>query len=316
MKRVTLADIAKKCGVSVNTVSHALKDKPDISKKTTERIKKTAEKMGYIQNASASFLRSGFSKSIAIIVGDISNPHFSIMIKEMEQAARTEGYTCFVLNTDENEDLEKEAIVAAISKNVDGIVICPTQKSTKNIEFIKKSGVPFTLIGRKFENLDTNYVVCDDENGGYLAAKYIVENGGKKIAVINGETFISSAKERLLGIEKYFKENKIPLKKEDMYTVKVGDFDNSDILRKIASIGYDSVICFSDVIALEFLCFSKKDVKIVSFDHIRSKFAMPVTLQSITSSKTKMSNIAMEIIIKAINGDAETKKVILPTKLS
>ena len=141
MKRVTLADIAKKCGVSVNTVSHALKDKPDISKKTTERIKKTAEKMGYIQNASASFLRSGFSKSIAIIVGDISNPHFSIMIKEMEQAARTEGYTCFVLNTDENEDLEKEAIVAAISKNVDGIVICPTQKSTKNIEFIKKSGI-------------------------------------------------------------------------------------------------------------------------------------------------------------------------------
>ena len=316
MKRVTLADIAKKCGVSVNTVSHALKDKPDISKKTTERIKKTAEKMGYIQNASASFLRSGFSKSIAIIVGDISNPHFSIMIKEMEQTARAEGYTCFVLNTDENEDLEKEAIVAAISKNVDGIVICPTQKSTKNIEFIKKSDVPFTLIGRRFENLDTNYVVCDDENGGYLAAKYIVENGGKKIAIVNGETFISSAKERLLGIEKYFKENKIPLKKEDMYTVKVGDFDNSDILRKIASIGYDSVICFSDVIALEFLCFSKKDVKIVSFDHIRSKFAIPVTLQSITSSKTKMSNIAMEIIIKAINGDAETKKVILPTKLS
>ena len=118
--------------------------------------------MGYIQNASASFLRSGFSKSIAIIVGDISNPHFSIMIKEMEQAARTEGYTCFVLNTDENEDLEKEAIVEAISKNVDGIVICPTQKTTKNIEFIKKSDVPFTLIGRRFENLDTNYDVCDD----------------------------------------------------------------------------------------------------------------------------------------------------------
>ena len=316
MKRVTLADIAKKCGVSVNTVSHALKDKPDISKKTTELIKKTAEKMGYIQNASASFLRSGFSKSIAIIVGDISNPHFSIMIKEMEQTAREEGYTCFVLNTDENEGLEKDAIVAAISKNVDGIVICPTQKSTKNIEFLEKSGIPFTLIGRRFENLETNYVVCDDENGGYLAAKYIAENGGKKTAIINGEISISSAKERLLGIEKYFAENNISLNKKDIYTVKIGNFDNSEILQKIASKGYDSIICFSDVIALEFLCFAEKEVKIVSFDHIRSKFAIPVTLQSITSSKTKMSNIAMEIIIKAIKGETEIKKVILPTKLS
>lgn len=316
MKRVTLADIAKKCGVSVNTVSHALKDKPDISKKTTERIKKTAEKMGYIQNASASFLRSGFSKSIAIIVGDISNPHFSMIIKEMEQAAREEGYTCFVLNTDENESLEKEAIIAAIGKNVDGIVICPTQNSANNIEFLKKSGVPFTLIGRRFENLETNYVVCDDENGGYLAAKYIVEQGGKKIAVINGETAISSAKERLLGIEKYFKEKNIPLKKQDIYTIKVGNFDNSEMLRQIASKDYDSAICFSDVIALEFLCFAKKDMKTVSFDHIRSKFAMPIDFQSITSSKTKMSNIAVDIILKAIKGDDEIKKVVLPTKLS
>jgi len=316
MRRVTLADIAKKCGVSVNTVSHALKNKPDISKKTTEKIKKTAEEMGYIQNASASFLRSGFSKTIAIIVSDISNPHFSIMIKEMEQTARKEGYTCFVLNTDENEEIERQAIIAAISKNVDGIVICPTQKSTNNIEFLQKSEIPFTLIGRKFENLETNYVVCDDENGGYLAAKYIVENGGKKTAIINGNAEISSAKERFSGIEKYFKENNLSIKTEDVYSVKVGNFDNSKLLSEIASKGYDSAICFSDVIALEFMCYAEKNMKIVSFDNIRSKFAIPVSIQSITSSKIKMSHAAMEIILKSIKGETEIKKIILPTKLS
>lgn len=316
MKRVTLADIAKKCGVSVNTVSHALKNKPDISKKTTEKIKKTAEKMGYIQNASASLLRSGFSKTIAIIVSDISNPHFSIMIKEMEQTAREEGYTCFVLNTDENEEIEKQAIVAAISKNVDGIVICPTQKSTNNIEFLQKSEIPFTLIGRRFDNLETNYVVCDDENGGYLAAKYIVENDGKKTAIINGNTEISSAKERYSGIKRYYAERNIPLNENDVYTINVDVSDNSKLFSEITSVGYDSAICFSDVIALEFLCHTDKNMKIVSFDNIRSKFAIPVKFQSITSSKMKMSHIAMEIILKAINGETEIKKVILPTKLS
>lgn len=316
MKRVTLADIARECGVSVNTVSHALKDKPDISKKTTEKIKKIAEKMGYIQNASASFLRSGISKTIAIIVADISNPHFSIMIKEMDQTAREEGYTCFVLNTDENEDIEKQAIIAAISKNVDGIVICPTQKSDSNIKFLQKSNIPFTLIGRYFENIKTNYVICDDENGGYLAAKYIVENGGKKIAVINADNYISSAKDRLDGIKRYFREKKITLDAKDIYTIKIGEFDHKKELEKIASKDYDSAICFSDVIALEFLSIIGREIDIVSFDNICSKFALPVEFQSITSSKIKMSHKAVKIILDAINGDEDIKEVILPTKLS
>ncbi|MFQ9800132.1 MAG: LacI family DNA-binding transcriptional regulator [Clostridia bacterium] len=88
MKNVTLADIANKTGFSVNTVSHALHDKKDISAKTKEQIQAVAKEMGYIRNSSASSLRSGKTKSIAIIVGDISNPHFSIMIKEMETLFR------------------------------------------------------------------------------------------------------------------------------------------------------------------------------------------------------------------------------------
>ena len=154
MKRVTLADIAKECGVSVNTVSHALNNKSDISNATKQKIKSAAEKLGYIANSSASFLRSGLSKTIAVIVGDISNPHFAILIKEIEVAAREKDYTVFVLNTDENEELERKAIVAAISKNVDGIIICPVQQSTKNVEFLIKSGVPFALMGRRFKDIN------------------------------------------------------------------------------------------------------------------------------------------------------------------
>ena len=88
---VTLSDIAKKTGFSVNTVSHALKDKPDISEKTKKMIRETADALGYIVNSSASFLRSGVSKNIAVILGDISNPHFSIMVKEIEVLLREQA---------------------------------------------------------------------------------------------------------------------------------------------------------------------------------------------------------------------------------
>jgi len=106
MKGITLADIAKATGYSINTVSHALHDKTDISDETKRLIKAKAKEMGYIVNTSASALRSGKTRSIAIIVGDIANPFFSILIKEMEKSLRECNYNSLVLNTDEDEALE------------------------------------------------------------------------------------------------------------------------------------------------------------------------------------------------------------------
>lgn len=317
MKRVTLADIARQCGVSVNTVSHALKDKPDISEATKEKIRETAAQMGYIQNASASYLRSGVSKSIAIILGDISNPHFSIMVKEMEVIARKKGYTSFVLNTEEDEELEWEAIVAAISKNVDGIIICPVQKSEENIKFLMNSHMPFTLIGRRFEHLNTNYVVCDDINSGYIAAEYILgrRREGDRTAIITTQTYVSSAKERLQGVKDYYKEQGSVLEQSDIYCVPLSALKRGDYLRQIAQKGYESAICFNDILALELLSYAP-GIDIVSFDNIRSKFSMPYEFASVTSSKTKMSDNAIRILLDAMNGKQEVVQMVLPTKLS
>lgn len=315
MKRVTLADIAKKCGVSVNTVSHALNDKPDISENTKELIKNTAKKMGYIGNASASFLRSGLSKTIAVIVGDISNPHFSILIKEIEVAAREKGYTVFVLNTDENETLEYQAIVAAINKNVDGIILCPVQSSTANVEFLIKSGIPFTLMGRRFNSIKTNYVVLDDKNSGYIAAEYIINSGMKKTAVINANPSISSAEERMKGVLEYYKKyaNGAVF---DTFVIEDLEGEHAVVMKKIAAGGYDSAICFNDVLALELLSYLETDVKIVSFDNIRSRFKMPYNFASVTSSKTKMSHKALTILLNAISGEAELVEAVLPTRIA
>ena len=97
MKKVTLSDISKKTGYSINTVSHALRGKKDISEKTIKYITSVAEEMGYIADLSAGALRLGRTKTAAVIVGDISNPHFSIMLKEMEAQLRELGYTTVIL---------------------------------------------------------------------------------------------------------------------------------------------------------------------------------------------------------------------------
>ena len=144
---VTLKDIAAKTGYSVNTVSRALRDKDDIAVETREMIQRTAREMGHVSNTLAASLRLGYTNTIAVILGDISNPHFSIMMKEIEGYAWKAGYTSILFNTNENEELELAAIQSALNKNVDGIIICPAQKTPDNLIYLKESGVPFVLIG-------------------------------------------------------------------------------------------------------------------------------------------------------------------------
>ena len=323
MRAVTLSDIAKRTGYSVNTVSHALHDKPDISEKTKELIKNVADEMGYIANVSAGALRSGKSKTVAIIVGDISNPHFSIMIKEMEGKLREYGYNAFILNTDENEKLERGAIISAISKNVDGIIMCPVQKTFENINFINSNDIPYVLFGRRFEGDISNYVICDDLNGGYVAMKHLIALNHKKILFITGPEYISSSRDRCEGACKAACDNGMEIDSLIFETVELSA-NNDDIFSVLkAHADCTGIICFSDMIALQACYHLKKmgktvpkDVSVIGFDNIASKFCLPVMLTSVTSSKTKMSIKAVETLMEVINKKTdEVLQYVLPTKV-
>lgn len=321
---VTLADIARKTGYSVNTISHALNDKPDISKKTKEYIVKTADEMGYIPNSYASAMRSGKSKSVAIIVGDISNPHFSIMIKEMENKLKEYGYTAIVFNTDESSENEKSAVISAISKNVDGIIICPTQKNASVTKLLNKQHIPYIFFGRNYENDNSNYVVCDDFKGGYSAADYLIKLKHTQILYINTNEYISSAKKRRQGIIKAFVENNIPVS-----NLIVKEIDTKSDTASIEQVlnqekgKFSAIICFSDFIALEVMYLVRKsglnipdDISVVGFDNIASRYHFPILLTSVSTSKTKMSLKSVDTLVGLINKELTApQQHILPTKL-
>jgi LacI family transcriptional regulator len=324
--KVTMKDIAKETGFTINTVSRALKDKDDISEATRKLIKETAKNMGYISNTIAGALRSGVTKSIAVILGDISNPHFSIMVKEIEKAARNHNYSTFIINTDENCDLEAEAINSALGKQVDGIIICPTQKSTENIEFLQKTRVPFVLIGRYFKELQTDYVICNDVNGGYLATKHLIEKGHQNIMFLNGPSYISSAFERHEGYKKALSESGIQYDSALVHEMSITSGESKRMVRKILEGGvkFTAVFAFSDMIAWETIYILNKagfkvpqDIAVIGFDNIQSKLSFPMPLTSISTSKSKMSRRAVDILLKRINKNKETDVIndVIDTKV-
>jgi LacI family transcriptional regulator len=320
--KITLKDIAEKTGYSINTISHALKNKDDISETTKKYIQNIAKDMGYIGNDIAGALRSGTTKTIAIIMGDISNPHFGIIVKEIEDMLIKYDYNTIILNTDENSEREERAIFAALSKKVDGIIICPTQKSEDNVLFLKKLGIPFVLFGRRFSTIETDYVICNDVKGGYLATSHLIAKGHNKILFLNGPSYISSSIERYKGYRDALEDNNIEFNSKLIHEVAIKAGGCRKQLKSIIDDGIDftAIFAFSDMIAWEAIFTLNEagikvpqDKAIVGFDNIQSRLFFPQQLTSIRSFKGKMSHKAVDILMKKINGGNRnccTKEVI------
>lgn len=328
MRIVTLKDIAAELGYSVNTVSRALRDKDDIAEETREKIKETAMQLGYINNMIASSLRLGYTNTIAVILGDVSNPHFAVMMKEIEEHAREKGYFSFLINTDEDEELEMEAIRSALNKSVDGIILCPTQKSDKNIEFLKTTDIPFVLIGRRMENIETDYVVCNDELGGYQATKCLLEYGHRDILILHGPEYISSARERLAGYKRAYAEAGVSMNEKLIREVPVTAKGCSQVLERLVEEKqtYSAVFAFSDMVAWETWTYLlehgkrvPQDCSIIGFDHIQSRLVLPFRLSSVSSYKGEMSIETVNVLVRRMQSKKEklqAQTVIIDTKLA
>ena len=325
-RNVTLRDIAARTGFSVNTVSRVLRHKPDIADETRKTIQDAAEEMGHVKNLLASSLRSGVTKTIAVILGDVSNPHFAIMMSEIEHYAAGKGYTSFLMNTDEDEEHELAAIQTALKQNVAGIIICPCQKSHRSIDYLKSHHVPFVLIGRRYEKEDTPYVVCNDELGGYQATKHLIDAGHRDILYLGGPRYISSTRERGDGYLRALREAGISPNDALMMEVPVtakGCADLTEALKERHN-HFTAIFAFSDIIAWK--CWSclkqeglrvPEDISIIGFDYIHSRLDLPFQVTSISSRKRHMSTAAVDMLLARMTseGAEETPGVVIDTAL-
>lgn len=322
-KLPTLKDIASETGYSITAVSHALKNMPDISPATRKIIQDCANRLGYIANASATSLRTGKSNTVAIILGDLSSPHFSFIAKEAEKQFEQKGYSAFFMHSNEQHDIERKSIMAACSRNVDGIIICPTQTpySCDNINFIRSLNIPCVIIGRHFHDIDMDCVVSDDVKAGELAAEHILSQNHNSILYINTPIYNSSSHERLRGFKEVCYKKGITNIKEIVYDNN-GDYFK-EIATSIVDSQYTAIVAFNDMIAWDLMVELKKigksvpeDIALVGFDNLHSLLSLPFELTSISCSKNAMTTKAVELLLKRMqNPDLPTEKITLNVTL-
>ena len=311
-KTATLKDIAEVTGYSINTVSRALRNKEDISIAARRKIKETALEMGHVSNKIASSLRLGYTSTIAVIISDVSNPYFAVTMKEIETYARQHGYITFIINTNEDDDSEREAIEASLNKNVDGIILCPAQKSEKNILYLKGTGVPFVLLGRRFSQMETDYVVSNDLLGGNQAVSYLLDRGHTEILMLSGPSYLSSARERLDGYRCAFTQRGLACHDDLIWEVPVITQGLEKIMQEILDrkVPFTAIFAYSDLIAWAAWDFLNKkgysigrDFSLIGYDYIQSRLSIPFQLTTIDLHKEELSRLAVETLLVRIKGE-------------
>lgn len=306
-ERVTLQDIASATGLSVNSVSRALKNKSDISHATCEKVQRIAREMGYVRNTIASSLRSGRTRTVAVILGGMKNPYYALMADELQKCAFSMGYSLIILCSRDQPELELMAAETAVSRQVDGILLYPSNNSEKTEDFLKANGVPYILMSRYSGEPRTDTSVCDEEAGAYAVTNHLIQSHPGKYAFLAQYDIPFSTEKRIIGFLRACEENGIP---EDDRRIKVSYTAESMLEQTLCWYreGVHSLFCFCDMEAWSLIAMLQKngirvpkDMAIVGFDNIQGQYEFPVPLCSVGFDMQKMTREAFQLLVRRIH---------------
>lgn len=314
--KVKLQDIARHLNISVSTVSRVLNNKDRVDEKTRERVLKALEELNYQPNEIARSLRNKSSRTVGIIVPDISNEFFTMLIKGAEAVAKRNGYLLILCNSDNEEALEENYFNLLVQKQVDGLIIATVCKEKSYFERILNYGIPLVFtdnlphIGQNY-----NYVAIDNEKAAYDLTRYLIGRGYKDIAAITGRLHETTAVERLNGWKRAMAESGLKIdknfigigefKKESGYSIMAkmleGDKKPRAVLAANNYIAYGAIKAIQDR-GLRI----PEDICVACFDANDSTGLIKVDLPSMVQPAEKIGELAFDIIINRI-GSKEYK---------
>ena len=308
---VRLADIAEYLGISVSTVSRVINGKDRVSEETRKRVLQAVKELNYQPNEIARSLRSKSSKTIGIIVPDLSNDFFNLLTKGATMIAKKDDYLVMLCNSDHEEVMEKEYMDLLIQKQVDGIIIATVCKDERYFKKIMQSDIPVVFVDN-LPRVDMNYnfVTIDNSKAAYDLTTHIIKLGYKNIAILTGSLHETSAVRRLNGWEKAMKDHKIEIN-EDF--IGIGDFRLETGYRLMSRMleleeRPDALMAANNFLAYGAIKAARDhglkvpdDLYIVCFDAVDNTGLFSVKLPSMVQPAEKIGEIAAEIILKRIS---------------
>ena len=319
--KIKINDIAKKTGLSISTVSRVLNGKGEqyrIGEKSQLKIQQVAKELNYIPNQFAASLKSGKSKTVALIIPSLSNPFFAGITGKINTEIRKYGYTTIIGDSDENIDIEREEISKQMSRNIEGVIIVPCGDKWDHLIELQDQGMPIVCVDRYFEDMNIPYVSTDNYYGAYEAAKYLIENGHRSIACIQGLSKSTPNKLRLEGFMAAMKEFDISNYKVvgDDFSVQNGYLETKLLLQQEKR--PTAIFSFSNTIAMGTLKALKEekvsmpnDISLITFDYNPYQEFLSAPLSCVAQAVDDISKIAVKFLFSRIEDKNKSQQKIL-----
>jgi LacI family transcriptional regulator len=320
-----LLDIAKRAGVAPITVSRVINNSTYVSQSTRERVEAAVKELGYVPNTIARGLRSKRTKTLALVVTDITNPYFTSMARGVEDVAAAFNYTVIYCNTDESETKEEKYANMLAQRRVDGVLLVPSCGNAKTIKFLVSNGVYVVVLDRRIPGVETDIVCSDSENGANRLIKLLIGLGHKRIAVISGQKDVSTSIDRVIGYRQALTEAGL----SENELVYFGAFSEQSgyelthqammqLPRPTAIFGANNFIAVGIIKALHDLKIEVPgDVSVVGFDDLPESMIMKPFLTVARQPAYEMGRLATDLLLKRISGEIseDYREIILPIEI-
>jgi len=313
---IRLKDIAEHAGVSVMTVSKALRDEPDISKITKARIKGIADRVGYVPNNSARGLRTKITKQFGLIISSLSNPVYTRTFMAIEERAHEMGYEIFVAQTLNNPEREEACIRRLLARQVDGLFIRPVYRPdpvTAIYEELKERKTPTVILGHRalfcsdFPNVET-----DDIAASQKATEHLLDLGHRRISCLTGPTFAPWAQERYEGYRRALRERRIDA--DENLIFQAGSTIEEGATAALQMIDEDpgatAIVSANDLVAigaastlLDQGVMIPDNISVVGFGNTLTAEHFRVPLTTISQPKYRRGIAAIELMEKLLAGE-------------
>jgi LacI family transcriptional regulator len=317
-KPPTIRDVAVAAGVSTATVSKFINGSKRFSPNVEAMIQQVVDSLGYTSNPLAQSMITGRTKSIGIAILDISNPHFTSLVKGANRIALEHGYTLLFVDTEENQARERH-LLEALSRRVDGMLIY-SRLPESELDWLTKMGKPLVYFGR-LQHLQVPSVASDDQHGAYMLAQYLVSQGHQRIAYL-GFPKSHRSMERRAGVEACMHSHGLTL--TDFATNAPTAPEGERMCASIMLSGErpDALICYNDLIALGFMKEAQTlgfklpaDISVAGFDNIQyGRFTFP-PLTTVDLQSEQMGVAGMERLFAAIDGKEGSALTVIEPQL-
>jgi LacI family transcriptional regulator len=195
----TMLDVAREAGVSVATVSAVVNGTGVVSPRLTERIEQAIRSIGYKRNTIARSLKIGTTRTIGLMVADITNPFFTDVVAVIQAVLLRAGYAVMLCCSDEDAPTQDDQIRLLLDRMVDGLIIAPAGNDANLKQILDEAHVPVVLIDRRCDDIETDAVVLDNHQAAFEATRYLIELGHRRIGYVSGSLDTSTGRERLAG---------------------------------------------------------------------------------------------------------------------